>query len=267
MSRPALRLDVAALSVLGPGLPGWEVSRAILANRRPYCAGPVELPAPPELSPAERRRAIPSVRLALAVGAAAVAQSGEPPAQLPVVFASSGADGETIAAILSALTEPAREVSPTRFHNSVHNAPSGYWSLAMRSQEAATSVSCHDSSFAAGLLEAGVQAVSRDGPILLVAYDLPYPEPLHTARPIEGSFGVALVLAPMSRDLPRIELALEATVAPETTLAANPALERLRRGNPAARALPLLALLAQQRAGSVRLAFGQGALAVTVAPP
>ena len=195
-----LRVWVQAVELLGPGLPCWDVARPVLAGIEPYLHAPLEPPPPAQLSPAERRRAIPSVKLALAVGAA-VARSGLDPATLPAVFASSGADGETIGAILSALALPSREVSPTRFHNSVHNAPSGYWSLAVRSREAVTSLSAHDGSFAAGLLETSVQAACGGGPILLVAYDLAYPDPLHGVRPIEASFGTAWVLSPRRSDL------------------------------------------------------------------
>ena len=82
------------------------------------------------------------------------------------------------------LATDGREVSPTRFHNSVHNAPSGYWAVATGSREPSTSLCAYDASFAAGLLEAAAQATVDDRPVTLVAYDLPYPEPLQRARPI-----------------------------------------------------------------------------------
>ena len=40
--------------------------------------------------------------------------------------------GDTIHAVCTALTEPDYPVSPTRFSNSVHNAPAGYWSIAAK---------------------------------------------------------------------------------------------------------------------------------------
>jgi hypothetical protein len=200
------------------------------------------------------------------VGGAAVRQSGLDAATLPAVFASSGADGETIDAILDTLTTPAREVSPTRFHNSVHNAPSGYWGLAVHSQEVVSSVSCHDASFAAGLLEAAVQAVVGVRPILLVAYDLPYPPPLEALRPIEGSFGVAIVLSPSPSHRALAELLIRpADANGDLTGCVDRGLEALRRGNPAARSLPLLVALAGRSGTSIRLDLGRGALDVQVA--
>ncbi|HET6306599.1 MAG TPA: beta-ketoacyl synthase chain length factor, partial [Rhodopila sp.] len=185
MSGGVLRVGVEAVALRAPGLANWNEAKAALTGAERYRASAVVLDAPALLSPAERRRAIPAVKLALAVGVEAVAQSGRDPKSLPVVFASSGADGEAISAILAALAAPGREVSPTRFHNSVHNAPSGYWGIAVQSQEAVTSLSAYDASFAAGLLEACVQCVSWGRPVLLIAYDLPYPEPLDSVRHVE----------------------------------------------------------------------------------
>lgn len=263
-----LVVGVEAVELRGPGLANWVMSQPILAGTEMYRPAPIVLDAPAQLSSAERRRAIPSVKLALTVGAGAVARSGQDPRMLPAVFASSGADSETNSAILLALMTPGREVSPTRFHNSVHNAPSGYWGVAMQSREAVTSLSCHDASFAAGLLEASVQAVFGARPVLLVAYDLPYPEPLHSVRRIDAGFGVALVLNPHPSDraFAKLHISMISGPEPEATRCADQGLERLRCGNPAARSLPLLAMLATGGAGQVRLDLSHGALDVGVLP-
>ena len=267
MNGGVIRVAVEAVELCGPGLPDWSTSRPVLCGTEAYRAAPTLLEAPVQLSAVERRRAIPSVKLALRVGAAAVAQSGRDPADLSAVFASSGADGETIVAILAALATPGREVSPTRFHNSVHNAPSGYWGIAVQSREAVTSVSCYNASFAAGLLEAGVQAVSNGQPVLLVAYDLPYPEPLHAARSIGTSFGTAFVLSPQPSDRAHAELRLRmADSGADASGCADHGLETLRRGNPAARSLPLLVMLASRSSGSIRLDLSRGSLDVDVSP-
>ncbi len=115
------------------------------------------------------------------------------------MFASSGGDGETIHEILATLAGPARELSPTRFHNSVHNVAAGYWSIATGAKTPATSLCAHDGSFAAGLLEAGAQALATNGTVTLIAYDLPYPEPLASVRRIAAPFAVALLLSPVPR--------------------------------------------------------------------
>ena len=89
-----------------------------------------------------------------------------------------------------------RDVSPTRFHNSVHNAPAGYWSIATGARGPSTSLCAHESSFAAGLLEAAIQAHAEATRVLLIAYDLPHPFPLSAVAPVSAPFGVALLLAP-----------------------------------------------------------------------
>ncbi|HVY16327.1 MAG TPA: beta-ketoacyl synthase chain length factor [Rhodopila sp.] len=265
MSAP-LVVGLEAAALCGPGLPDWAASLPVLTGATPYRPEPLMLAPPPQLSPGERRRAVPSVRLALGVGMAAVEQSGLDAAALPAVFASSSADGETIDAILATLCTATREVSPTRFHNSVHNAPSGYWGLATQSREVVSSVSCHDQSFAAGLLEAAVQVASGESHVLLVAYDLPYPPPLAALRPIVGGFGVALVLSRTAsqRTLARLRIGLSDTG--DETPCADPALDTLRLGNPAARALPLLIALGRKSAQSVRLGLSRGGLQVDVEP-
>jgi hypothetical protein len=250
-----MRVFVDGVGLLGPGLAGWQASIAMLAGARPYRAAPFVVP-PAALLPAnERRRAVPTVRLALAVGVEALANAGRDPLDVASVFTSSSADGETINDILQALTIVAREISPTRFHNSVHNAPSGYWSIATQSQEPSTSLCAFDASVAAGLLEAGGQAVVEDRPILLVAYDIPYLPPLAAVRPLSASFGVAFILAPQrnERTIARLDIALDHCGGSDVTIMSDPGLEALRHGAPAARSLPLLAAIARGGAGTVIL--------------
>jgi hypothetical protein len=149
-------------------------------------------------------------------------------------------------AILDTLAQPAREMSPTQFHNSVHNAPAGYWSIATGSHAPTTSLAAHDASFAAGLLEASSQLVASGAPVLFVAYDGAYPGPLHRVRPIAASFAVALLLSPSPGASCLASLSIART---RGRAGAEPfadaELERLRRGNPAARSLPLLAAMAR----------------------
>jgi hypothetical protein len=241
---------IESVGLIGPGLTDWPHAANVLAARTPYASARTVLPPPDGLPSAERRRTGPVVRTALAVGHAAVAASGRDATTLAAVFAASGGDGQNCHAICEALAGDDRQLSPTRFHNSVHNAAAGYWSIAARARATSNVLCAHDGSFAAGLLESVCQ-VGVDGvPTLLIAYDTDYPEPLHAVRPVDDSFGVALVLAPQASAsaLARIDVTL--TEAPASTLA-SPELEALRSNNPAARVLPLLEAIAARRAGSV----------------
>ncbi|SMH36460.1 beta-ketoacyl synthase chain length factor [Azospirillum agricola] len=241
-----MRAFIEGVGLLGPGLAGWKESRPVLAGLLPYRPAPAPLPPSPLLPPAERRRSVPTVKLAMAVGAEAMAQADRDPAGVATVFTSSSGDPDTLHQILETLASEDRGISPTRFHNSVHNAPAGYWSIATRSHAPSTSLSSHDESFQAGLLEAMAEVAAEGWTVGLIAYDLPYPEPLHAVRPIAAPFGMALVLTPepTGRSFARLDIALSDGGGPPSRMA-DDALEALRAGNPTARALPLLAALAR----------------------
>ncbi|HEX4986511.1 MAG TPA: beta-ketoacyl synthase chain length factor [Burkholderiales bacterium] len=245
-----MKAFVEGVAVLAPGLEGWEAARAVLAGERPYEPAALAPPVPALLPAVERRRTGKVVKLALALGQEALAAAGREADAVATVFASSGNDGEVINDICIALASAERQVSPTRFHNSVHNAPAGYWSIATHSHRASTSVCAYDWSFALGLLEALAQA--GEGAVMLVACDVPYPEPLSGLRGVTEPFGTALVLTGerTPRSLAVLELSPDEAARRPSTMA-SPALERLRTANPCARALPLLAALADGASGVV----------------
>lgn len=273
----ALTGCIQGIGVLGPGLTDWRAARALLASETSYVAAPAVLPPPAVLPAAERRRAGRVIRLALAVGAEALdaataataataASAADYARRLPTVFTSSGGDGDNCHELCVSLASGDRQISPTRFHNSVHNAAAGYWSIAYGCTMASTSVCAGDGSFGAGLVEALTQLACGAPAVLLLAYDAAYPPPLHAVRPIPDAFGVALLLvAPASAaELPRLQVALsDAPAAPMQ----HSALESLRASIPAARSLPLLERLAQRRGGTVILDYLDTArLAVEVQP-
>jgi hypothetical protein len=263
-----MRVYVEGIGLLGPGLNGWPASRALLADEAPYVYGPTIVTASDLLPAAERRRTGLPVKLALAAGREAFVHAGRDAASTATVFASSSGDGENLDHICTTLASVAREISPTRFHNSVHNAPAGYWSIATRSQASSTSLCCYDASFAAGLLDATVQVATEGRAVALIAYDQPYPEPLHTVRPLTASFGAALVLAPLASGHAIATLDISFVTEPaDATRMADGALDALRKEVPAARCLPLLAALARGVAAPVILACGgKNHLRVEVAP-
>lgn len=259
-----MSVSVLGVGVWGPGLEGWAAARPVLAGALPY--EPRESPAPPPaiLPATERRRAGPVIRLALEVAQAAVADAGLAPAALSSVFATGNGDGPVVNGILDALAKAGqqpRAVSPTQFHNSVHNAAAGYWCIAHGLRQPADCIGLHDDSFAAGLLKAVAEVAATRAPVLLACYDHPFPEPLGGARPVLAPFGLGLVLG-AAGDGPRLELAHDGPVA--LTLPRNPALHALARGNPAARALALLEALAARAPGRFALPCLNGGLTVTL---
>lgn len=252
-----LQLHLEGVGFYGPGLCGWPQTAEVLAGRTPLTLAPLQLPPAEALPPAERRRAGTAIKLAFACGFEAIHQAGADPATLRTVFTSSAADCDNCHAILETLASSDRAVSPTRFHNSVHNAPSGYWSIATACRAPSTSLCAYDGSFAAGLLEAATQVLSTGESCLLLAYDTPYPQPLASLRPIAHPMGVALLLSPRPTTATLASLSLGLTHGP-TSRMREPALEQLRLGIPAARCLPLLQCLAQGKGGQVTLDYLDG---------
>jgi Beta-ketoacyl synthase, N-terminal domain len=245
---------IGGLGFLGPGLDNWPNAAAVLSQRQPYQPAATVLPAPAMLPPAERRRTGRVVKLALAVALEATSSADADPRKLPSVFASSGGDGHICHEICQALALSTREVSPTRFSNSVHNVASGYWSIATGSMAGSNVLCAFDASFAAGLLDVLAQTAVDGQSVLFVAYDTEYPQPLHEKRPIPDAFGVAMVLTPTQG--PGSLARIEATLTDEVNdTMSNPELETLRRTIPAARSLPLLRLLATGASGRAILEY------------
>jgi hypothetical protein len=257
---------VTGIGVRGPGLADWPQTEAVLCARQSYVRADTLLPAPDSLPPTERRRSGRVVRLAFAIGLEAARQSDSDPAQLPVVFASSGGDGDNCHEICQTLASANRALSPTRFHNSVHNAPAGYWSIAAATQVQSTTICAYDASFAAGLLEALTQVAVCGLTTALIAYDLDYPPPLRAARTVPAAFGLALVLhaSPQPQALALLRVRLDSAPADRVDHAE---LEALRAAIPAAQGLVLLEAIARRQAATVNIAYLEPqTLRVTVTP-
>jgi hypothetical protein len=202
------------------------------------------------------------------------------------VFATSNGDGVVVGALLETLASDAPQVSPTQFHNSVHNAAAGYWTIATGSRAPVTCLSGHDGSFAAGLLRATAEVCSTGGPVLLVVFDLPVPPPMMALRGTRFAFATALVLVPASAVAPGAgamegagtegagvaRLAgfgldfVAAPVAAGRALPRRSELHDLAGANPAARSLRLLEALAAGRAERTSLALFDGRVDVALDP-
>ncbi|HLP98934.1 MAG TPA: beta-ketoacyl synthase chain length factor [Sideroxyarcus sp.] len=262
-----MRCYVEGIGLLGPGLDGWATGQAVLAGNAAYVAAPTNLRASDMLPAAERRRAGVPIKLALAVGQEAFLHAGRDTSTAATVFTSSGGDNDNVHAINGILVTAPREVSPTRFHNSVHNAAAGYWCIAAESREPSTSLCAYDASFVAGLLESAAQVAVDNAVVALLAYDHPYPQPLHAVRPIAAAFGMALILTPWrsERSLAEIEVELRSGSGQEAVMQ-DAALEALRLGVPAARSLSLLAALASGKAAQIELGYFDNHLNVRVTP-
>lgn len=261
-------------------LPGWGIARAVMRGEQSAPEAAVPRPAPTLLAPTERRRAPDSVAIALEVAAQACIAAKRDPATLASVFASTHGDLAISDYLCSTLVETPTLISPVKFHNSVHNAAAGYWSIGVRSHAPYTAVSSFESSFATGLLEAVTQVACDGGPVLYVAFDIEAKGPLSTVIPSRGLLGTALVLAPCGMpdgeisDVGQTEaahdsrLTLQISVQPRSGAGVAPTIETTPARSPAApvvsdnamaECLPFLEALASDRTCEVALQLNRNA--------
>ena len=240
------------------GLPSWNDARAF-AREGAVPENAAACPSPQLLAPNERRRAPESVAVALDVALAACQAAGRDPASLPSVFASTHGDlgitdymSETLAG-----DDPAA-ISPTKFHNSVHNAAAGYWTIGAGCMHPATALSAFDVTFAQGLLEAMVQLATGNNAVLLVAYDTTAVGPLIPISNAAGTLGGALVLSGENAEGRRLSVRLDDGVATPGT----GALAMREAGNAMHPMLPLFDALAQDQAATLQLDAGAGRVLV-----
>jgi len=262
---------IDGIGILGPGLHGWPQTQRVLSAAVPYVAAKTQIPVPMLLPAAERRRASDIVKLSLATSLEAIAAAGmdltsPDVTKLLSVFSFSNADGVNCQTICEMLASDDRQISPTRFHNSVHNAAAGYWSIATGVMASSSVLCAFDGSFGAGLLDAMALVVVDASRCILMVSDTPYPEPMHTIRPIADNFGIALLLAPTpsAYSIAQIKLSISHDAANQFD---DAALEAMRLGMPAARGLPLLQAIAAQHSRRLVLDYLDNTrLAIAVSP-
>ena len=238
------RLYVNGAALWAPRLPGWTLAREILAGRATTSSAAISRPQPELLPPNERRRAPDTVSVALEAALAACRSADLPPASLACVFSSTHGDLVITDYMCATLASTPTQLSPTRFHNSVHNAAAGYWTIAAACTRPYTALSAGEHTFGAALLEAGVQALSGAQNILLVTYDIDARGPLATMAPSQGLLAAALVLGPTRGTHALAQLDLSLTPGTLKPSRARPENEALVAGNASAACLPFMEALA-----------------------
>ena len=249
----ALDIGIEGIGVWSPELTCWPEAKNILCGNAEAMADAAARPPAAILPAGERRRAPEPVLAALEAAQQACAMARREPRDLAHVFASAYGDLAINDYLCATLARAPREVSPTKFHNCVHNAPAGYWAIATGCHENSSAVSAGDETFGAGLLEAALLAHGGSHGVLLCVYDVPASGPLRDVIACHSTFAAALVLAPSS---PRAIARTTVRVGDDaTTLAPVPSLlHACHAGNPAAASLPLLTTLARREPAALRVA-------------
>jgi len=230
--------EIHGIGAWGPGFGSWAQLVDGVGHGRWADEAPL---APERIPPRERRRSPRFVRMAVEVMGQACAAAGAEPADLAVVFATAMSDMRTNDYMCLALADNPAAVSPTRFHNSVNNAATGYWSIATESHAASNALCAFRDSAAMGLLEAAAQVAAEQRPVLLVVQDEVAPPALEHICPSAADLALAALLAPAGSD-PRAIGRWRLETAPGSV--ASPVLPKALRdrcaGNPAADLLPFL---------------------------
>jgi hypothetical protein len=239
---------------------GAATSDAELRESLPFPAPDIDRSALPSLL---RRRTSQATQLAFCAADRACQQARRSPAELPAVFACAGGEIQTTDALCLELAAPRGFVSPTAFHNSVHNTAAGYWSIVHRSTRAATALAAGHETFAMALLEAWCWLAAEGGAMLLVCYDERWPG--YLAPPLGAPpFAAALVLAKG-----RVAGGIAELGRPRRGEAAGlaDALAATLANMPATAAIPLLAAAAAGDTGEIPVSPPSGGWVVEVGPP
>ena len=198
-----------------------------------------------------RRRTSMTTRMAITAAKLACHQASSDTQNLASGFASLGGEIQVTDALCRLLPDDNELLSPTQFHNSVHNTTAGYWSILNKCQAPTTAIAAADDTFAMGLIEVWAQLQQQgSGERLLVCYDELWPQ--YLAPPIgQTAFACALVLSTEA------EQSIGTITVPQVLQNNNQDIQsewlKLAESAPAAAAIPLLLALQNKAPGLVPL--------------
>lgn len=265
-------LEVAGVGIWSPFFSDWAAFIQGVTTRNWQQDAKLQ----PDLIPArERRRAPLSVKLAVESMSQACSMAHMDPAQAAVVFSSAMGDIQITDYMCKTLVAPPRLISPTKFHNSVHNATTGYWSILSKAHTATNAVSAYEFTAPVALLEAAIQASQEPAPVLLVAQEMATVGPLEVACPARHPFTLAVLLTKKGQSgkpLAVVRFEARQQVVEWPALPAD--LDAALGSNFGARLMPLAVELAKVSTGdspsSSTLEFpinSSSSLAITLSPP
>ncbi len=243
------------ITVIGPGLIDQACTQSIMLGQESWRYQDMP-PLKPEMLPAnERRRTTPIIKLALEC-IQGLLRDYDDLQTVATVFASSDGDFEIIDKMCLALAEEKKVVSPTLFHNSVFNAPAGYWSIASLMSGPSTTLSAGDATFMCGLQEAITQVETDGNTVLFVAYDYPASQLLDKYRHFDYPLAIAMRLGGTAEHKVLGTLSLTGLYKEsDVSECRNVSLEPLRKASPIGMGLPLVEALSRKARMQVILPY------------
>ncbi len=221
-------MDKSTLAVLGYGMSFQDSEVAATMGFEHADMQPSVLPA------RLRRRTSVATKMAMTAAERACVMAACEPSELPVIFTSALGEAGVTDQLCREIAKENFPLSPTKFHNSVHNTASGYWSIAVGSKHPAMAMGGYQDSFALGLMEAWSQLHTVASRVLLVCYEETPSDLLCQDGSWEGCAS-ALVLGRGAAHQPQLgmpytvpQVAAELLTSP--ALAAVPLLNMLQQG-------------------------------------
>lgn len=248
-----LNFTVLGVGAWGPTFHNWSDLSALLQGKS-IDVEPNKGPKPEIIPANERRRAPLPVRLAVESSWQAAQNAGLDPVDLTSVFVSGLGDTQLTDYMCRTLASENKALSPTKFHNSVHNAAAGYWTISTGCMQAANSVAGFQESVPLTLLEAVIQCHAEQRPILMTFYDAPCSEVLRDLMKNEIAFSASIVIAPAQQaDTGMYQAQVQQKTVDWPEFEATDFLQTCYATNPVGRILPLLKTIAQKSQGSIEL--------------
>jgi hypothetical protein len=205
--RVELRARLCGVGMWAPAYPSFDSWRAAGLPDDLRVASSFEPPPAQLLHPRLRRRTSTLTRAAVTALEAALAHGRVSIDQVRFVLVSSFGEIETTVELLAQLGDPEGPVSPTKFHNSVHNTATGYMSIASGNHRESTALAGGPHNLEIGLLEAlaGLAETQEDVVLIFAEELLPHPFERNDADP---TFAVALHLRAVGAPLSDSDLEL-----------------------------------------------------------
>ena len=242
-----ISFSILGIGAWGAGFRNWQDLQDLMAGKELADDG-AKGPKPEVIPANERRRAPLPVRLAVEASSQACEMAGLDASGLASVFVSGLGDTQLTDYMCKVLAGENKALSPTKFHNSVHNAAAGYWTISTNCMQAANSVAGFNESVSLTLMEALVQANAEQRPLLLTFYDAPSSPILRELLENEHPFSVSIIVSPNTDES---ALILNAQVSEQRvtwpTMSLSGDLAECYEHNPCAKILPLLQFIMGDR--------------------
>lgn len=252
----SVNLRILGRGLSAPGLADMDTFEGVLAGAELGEEKP-DARTMTVLSARERRRCPETVRLSLMAAEQACQTAQIEPARIEAVFCSGMGDLAISDYMCRTLADQPELLSPLQFHNSVHNATAGYWSIGTGTRHDVTAISGSTDSLVTGLFEAAARVLASARPVLLVVYDAATDGPLRAIWPARHAFAGAVLLGPDDGPGDALVLQPEAHLEQDDCPSLSDRLDERVQDNPAARMLHVLALHSRPQS-SLALAARQG---------